>query len=164
MPQKSTVIGVAVLATIAAGLVYLAVDMRRASSQAMCQVCKRPLHERSRTVGLLGDKLDVFCCPACALASHRQTGQAVKITELTDFATDSKLDPAHAFVVRGSDVNLCTRHHPLVDDAKQSYAMEYDRCSPSVLAFANKEEAESFAREHGGEVEPFRDFAGALSR
>lgn len=164
MRKRSTVIGIGILGTIAAGLVYLAVSMQRASSREMCQVCRRPLHERSRTVGFLGDTQDVFCCPACALTSHQQTGQAVKITELTDFVTDSKLDPANAFLVRGSNVNLCTRHHPLVDDAKQSYAMEYDRCSPSVLAFATREEAESFARDHGGDVMPFREFAGALSR
>jgi nitrous oxide reductase accessory protein NosL len=54
------------------------------------------------------------------------------------------------------------REHRLVDVTKQSYAMEYDRCSPSFLAFAGQAAAEDFAREHGGTVLRFEELAAAL--
>jgi hypothetical protein len=164
MGQKSVVVGIAILVAIAASIVYLAISVERASSQEICWVCNRPLHERSRTVGLLGNSREVFCCPACALTAHRQTGKLVRILELTDYVKDSTLDPKNTFLVRGSDVNLCSHHHPLVDSAKQTYQVEYDRCSPSVLAFAAEQEAEAFAKEHGGTVLPFRDFEIALEK
>ena len=163
MRRQWTVAGIAILAVIAAGFVYLAVR-EQASSHEMCQICKRPVHERSRTAGFLGTERELFCCPACAFASHRQSGQAVRITELTDFATDTKLEPQRSFLVRGSDVNLCSHRHSLVDASRQSYTMEYDRCSPSVLAFANKGTAQAFAREHGGAVLSFGDFAATLEQ
>ena len=78
------------------------------------------------------------------------------MTEMSDYSTGAKLDPAKAYLVRGSDVNLCTRHeHAPVDADKHPAAMAFDRCLPGVLAFANRGEAQAFLSEHGGRlVEP----------
>ena len=37
----------------------------------------------------------------------------------------------------------------------------YDRCLPSLLAFASRSRAEAFAREHGGEVKTFAELEAA---
>ena len=162
MRRNSTVFGVAVLVAIAGALVYLAVSIQRASSEEVCGVCSRPLHGQSRAVGFVENRRETFCCPTCALTAHRQSGEPARITELTDYETDSPLDPAGAYLVRGSNVNQCMRDRRLVDATKQSYAMEYDRCSPSFIAFARKEAAEDFATRHGGTVLRFNEFAAAL--
>jgi len=56
------------------------------------------------------------------------------------------------------------RKHELIDPDKRVADVAYDRCAPSLLAFATEMEAASFAGEHGGEVLPFKDVASAFFR
>jgi nitrous oxide reductase accessory protein NosL len=42
-------------------------------------------------------------------------------------------------------------------DATRPADVQYDRCSPSLLAFAQRIEAVQFVREHGGQVLPFKE-------
>ena len=63
-----------------------------------------------------------------------------------------------------SDLNLCARAHVILDEAKRPHAAHFDRCSPSILAFATKEAAAAFAASHGGNVEPFNALAAAYSK
>ena len=112
----------------------------------------------------LGTAGSLFCCPACALTAHDQNGKAVRVVELTDYETNAALSPDRAYVVRGSDVNPCAQSDGPVGPDKQPTVVHFDRCSPSLLAFATGQSAASFAREHGGEVFSFSDFAAAYSR
>jgi hypothetical protein len=86
----------------------------------------------------------------------------VKILQFTDFESGRSLRPEETFLVRGSDVNLCTRREPLVDVSKHVFEEHYDRCSPSFLAFASRERAEAFARRNGGTVVPAARLAAEL--
>jgi hypothetical protein len=129
-----------------------------------CYACNRPVHAHSRTVAFSDGQRRVFCCPACALSRQEQAGKPVTITELTSFLTGKALSPDSAYVVKGSDVNMCERTRGLVDADKRPADLHYDRCSPSLLAFAQRDEAVEFTREHGGEVMPFRQAAAALSK
>ena len=135
-----------------------------ASAAQVCAVCRRPVQERTRTVGEIESRRDVFCCPACALTAHRQSGRQVHVLRFTDFDTGAKLAPERAFLVSDSDLNLCARAHVVLDDARQPHAAHFDRCSPSILAFATKEAAATFAASHGGKVEPFNALAAAYSK
>jgi hypothetical protein len=112
----------------------------------VCYVCQRPIHAHSKTVAEAGGRARLFCCPACALSQH------AKITELTSFATSAPLAPDNAWAVRGSDVNMCVRTQELIGTGKREADLRYDRCLPSILAFARRDEAARFASEHGGEV------------
>jgi nitrous oxide reductase accessory protein NosL len=47
---------------------------------------------------------------------------------------------------------------------KRASDVHYDRCSPSILAFAQRSDAAQFAREHGGEVLRFSELVSAFSR
>jgi len=137
------------------GLIYTAWQWREASRSDSCRVCQRHLHAGSQVVALQQGRKEAFCCPTCAVTLGRQAGEAVTVVELTDFETGTGITPDNAYVVRGSDVNLCRQHPMLTDSQKQPASMQFDRCSPSVLAFSSREAAEAFRQEHGGRLLPF---------
>ena len=129
-----------------------------------CYACKRPIHAHSKTVAFIGGRSRLFCCPACALSQHQQTGKPISVTQLTAFLTGKALSPDNAYVVKASDVNMCERTKEIVEDDKQSAGLHYDRCAPSLIAFAQRSDAVQFAREHGGEVMPFSQAAAAFDK
>ena len=88
----------------------------------------------------------------------------MRVTEVTAFLTGAKLSPNSAYVVKGSDVNMCAHTHELIGADKRPADIQYDRCAPSLLAFAQEREAIQFSRRHGGTVLPFRKAAAALAR
>lgn len=137
------------------GLIYTAWQWRDASRSESCGVCERHLHAGSQVVALQQGRKEAFCCPSCAVTLGSQAGQAVTVVELTDFETGSRIAPDEAYVVQGSDINLCQQHPMLTDSQKQPASMQFDRCSPSVLAFSSQQAAETFRREHGGRLLPF---------
>lgn len=153
-----------VMVAIVAGLGYIGYEAYRGPQGEQCYACHRPIHAHSRTVGLANGQARLFCCPACALSEHEQEGKPIRVTELTAFLTGAKLSPDDAFVVRGSEVNMCARTQELMGPDKRAANVHYDRCSPSMLAFGRRDEATQFAREHGGEVVPFKEIVTALSR
>ena len=131
---------------------------------AQCYACNRPIHAHSKTVALVDGLSKLFCCPACALSQHQQAGKPIKITQLTSFLTGNALSPDSAYVVKGSDVNMCERTKELLGADKQAADLHYDRCAPSLLAFAQRDEAVQFTREHGGKVMLFSQAAAVLSK
>ena len=149
---------------VASGIGYAAFHTYRRSQTEQCYACQRAIHAHSRTVAVIHGKPRVFCCPACALSEHEQEGKPVRVTELSAFPSGAKLSPNDAFLVRGSDVNLCVRTYELVGADKRPADLHYDRCSPSLVAFGKRSEARQFVREHGGEVLPFSEVASAFSR
>ena len=164
MKRKGAWFGAAVMLAIVLGLGYTAWRISRSSEPQVCQACSRPVHAHSRTVGLVGNRRELFCCPACALTAHDQDGRPVKIVELTDYETSSPLSPTQAYLVRGSDVNTCAQDHGPVGPDKQPTHVHFDRCSPSMLAFVSRDAAARFAGEHGGKVLSFSGLAAAYSR
>jgi hypothetical protein len=129
-----------------------------------CYACKRQVHAHSKTVAFIDGRSRVFCCPACALSQSQQMGKTITITRLTSFLTGKALSPDNAYIVRASDVNMCERTKELVDGDKRAADLRYDRCAPSLIAFAGRSDAVQFAREHGGEVMPFSQAAAAFAK
>ena len=164
MNRKGVWLGAAVMLAVLLGLGYAGWRIFRSSEPQVCQVCSRPIHAHSKTVGLVGDRREQFCCPACALATHEQSGRAVRIVELTDYETSSPLAPSQAYIVRGSDVNTCAQQHGPGGPDKQPTHVHFDRCSPSLLAFVGRDAAARFASEHGGDVLSFSELAASYSR
>ncbi len=146
--------GLVVLIALGAGLVYVAWHLTSSTSGTLCQVCQRPVHMETRTVALVGGEREVFCCPTCAVHAAQQVGKELEFVKFTDYATGWPVEPEDAYLVRGSDVNPCLAHEPemLTDMEKQPAAITFDRCAPSILAFATRETAEAFIKEHGGEL------------
>ncbi len=83
----------------------------------------------------------------------------VKVVELTDFESGFKVAPEDAYVVQGSNINLCMQQRMLMDSQKQSSSIGFDRCSPGILVFSNRRSAEGFQREHGGKLLHFQALA-----
>lgn len=153
--------GVMAALIVAVGLGYAAFQTYGGSQVEQCYACRRAIHANSRTVAIDSGRTRVFCCPACALSERAQEGKSVRITGLTSYLTGARLSPETAFVVKGSDVNPCAHARQLVDEEKRPADLRYDRCSPSIVAFAERGEAVGFAREHGGVVLPFRELASS---
>jgi hypothetical protein len=164
MTRKGTIFGVIVLLAVASALVYAGWTIWTSSSSQVCRVCSRPIHEMTRSVGLLNGKREVFCCPTCALTEHHQSGEKVKLVEVSDFNTRTPLAPADAIFVAGSDLNCCVENHVLVGQHEQISPMEFDRCSPSIFAFAQRKEAETFQKQHGGTILSFEELLSAYQR
>ena len=148
---------------IAAGLGYAAFRVYRTSQPEQCYACTRAIHAHMRTIAIVNGRTKVFCCPACTLSEHEQEGKPIRITELTAFLTGEKLSPAEAFIVKGSDVNMCAQKREVVDEEKWPADLHYDRCSPSMLAFKQRSEALAFVRQHGGQILPFTEIAAAYA-
>jgi hypothetical protein len=91
-------------------------------------------------------------------------GKTISITRLTAFLTGKPLSPDGAYVVKASDINMCERTKELIDADKRAADLRYDRCAPSLIAFAERSDAVQFAREHGGEVMPFSQAAAAFAK
>jgi hypothetical protein len=136
----------------------------RASAAEACDACQRPIHDRMRAVAVFEGKREAFCCPACALTAHRQTGRAVRMVRFTDFDTQAKIPPERAFLVRDSDVNMCVREHVMIDEEKHASGAQFDRCAPSIVAFGTRGAAERFVAAHGGRVVRFQELAAAFAK
>lgn len=141
---------------IAGVLGYTAYRYVKSRDRAVCPACVREIHPHSRTVAAAGGGTIQYCCPACALRQRSQSGNPLRIVELTNHPDGTPLEPADAAVVVGSDVNPCLSHEPAVGQDSQPMNLSFDRCEPSILAFATRDGAESFARVHGGRVMTFR--------
>ena len=154
---------IAIVAVVALGG-YAGWRAYQRTQPEQCYACQRLIHAHSRTVVTDKGRSRLFCCPACALSEQRQEGGAVRVTELTAFLSGAKLSPDSAYVVKGSDINMCTQAHDMVDADKHPAGLQYDRCAPSLLAFAQEREAIQFSREHGGTVLPFREVAASYAK
>lgn len=145
----------ALLAVLVGFTGYGAWRLFEARHPATCQVCRRAIHAGAKTVATVDGKREVFCCPACALAQARQSGARLRVLSLADFSSGKAIRPDEAWVVQGSDINPC--HAPEVRFTPDKHPLErhFDRCQPSLLAFASEEAARAFVREHGGAAMPF---------
>ncbi len=163
VPRKSVFAGIIAIFVLA-GLTYSGWRYVKQRSAQTCRACARPVHSHMKTVGIVDGKRSVYCCPACALSDHEQSGKPVQVVELTDYNTNRPLKPENSYVVRNSDVNPCLDHHPAVGEGGQPLEPHFDRCTPSVLAFQDEKSAAAFAGAHGGQVARFSDFASEFQR
>lgn len=133
----------------------------RSRADHACAACLRPVHAHSRTIAIAHGKEAAYCCPSCALSERIQTRARVQVTALTDHATGSPIAPEGAWLVRGSDVEMCTR--TTADPRPDKHPMEahYDRCSPGLVAFSSEPAATAFVRRHGGQIVRFSTVAAA---
>lgn len=155
MSRTKQVVGLVIVFSLALGLGYAGWRMTRSAGVEVCQACGREIHAKMRTVAFVGNKREVFCCPTCALSAGAQLHEPVRFDQLTDYETAHSLRPQDAFAVEGSDVIPCIRSHQMLNTDGQPVLMQFDRCSPSIISFANRAVAERFAADHGGTVDTF---------
>lgn len=140
--------GVVILALAAAGAYYYWPE-----PPAVCQICRRPMHRATSNLVTLDDGTEVeLCCPRCGL--HFQEGRTdVVSSRVTNFLTGERIAAQDATYVVGSSVHpCCSEDEILADRSGIEYERTWDRCLPSVIAFASEEDAGSFQAQHGGEI------------
>jgi hypothetical protein len=117
-----------------------------------CWVCRREVHSQVRAVLTLANGKSVTaCCPRCALHYEEEPGNRVKGIRVTDHATHRPLALQRSYLVEGSDETPCVHEHPpMMDDSRTPMQVCYDRCMPSLIAFATADGARAFMKEHGG--------------
>jgi hypothetical protein len=128
----------------------------------LCWVCQREITPNVRVTLFLQDGRRVHaCCPRCALHYGSESGPGVRRIEVSDYASNRTIDLRQAYIVEGSDEAPCLRHHPPVTDGSGApLHVCYDRCMPSLIAFASREAAAAFQAEHGGTLVPPGDVTG----
>lgn len=146
-----------VTAVILSGLVVAALALGgywllQRTAPDTCRICQRPIHAEARAVIEVDGRQEAVCCARCALTRKQQQHRPVRLLEVTDYVTRSPLRPEAAYYVEGSRIVLCQSHEPVLDESKHPYTRVFDRCVPSLYAFARREEAQAFARQNGGTV------------
>jgi hypothetical protein len=147
------ILSIVVLSAIGGGGFWLLQMMK----PSKCQICQRTIHAASRAVIEENGKQESVCCARCALTLANQRHRPIHLVEVADFSTSKPLAPKDAFFVEGSRIVLCESHEPLFDQTKRPEQRVFDRCEPSVYAFAQRSEAEAFAATNGGVVLSFAD-------
>ena len=155
--MRTTIAAITVLLVLG-GLGYLGWQMLDAPGDT-CAVCNRALHSESAVWAEVDGDRRHYCCAACALWAERQVGGEVEITEVSDYPSGAALNPAEAVFVVGSNVNHCLMQHSIfdpqrttLDQAKKTGSLEFDRCSPSILAFSSRSAAAQFAERESGRL------------
>ena len=145
----SFLLSVLVVTALAVGGYWL---IQRTEPKGKCSICQREIHAEARAIVDRDGKREPVCCARCAFTLARQQHKSVRLAEVTDYVTRRPLRPEAAYFVEGSNVILCETHEPLLDTSKQPHDRVFDRCVPSLYAFARREDAEAFAASNGGAV------------
>lgn len=143
------ILAAAVILALAVGLAYYFWP----AQEQLCPVCQRPIHRATSYYVTLGNGKTVeLCCPRCGLR-FQEDGGDVRSVKVTDYESGKQLDPDKAVYVEGSSVHpCCTQEEIMKDQAGMEYERTWDRCLPSVIAFASKEAARRFQTQNGGEL------------
>lgn len=158
MQRKFLIAGIVALAGIlalAGGAWYL-LHQQQAK---VCPLSGRPIQPKTRALVIIGGKDYETCCVRCAITEAQQTGKPLRIRKVADFENGKLIDPANAWFVESSDVNLCMRMSPAtLSPGRQTVHLRvFDRCAPSVLAFSSEKDARAFIAQHGGVLKRLED-------
>jgi DNA-directed RNA polymerase subunit RPC12/RpoP len=142
--------GVAALG-IVVWLVYLLISGRIAQGKPVCSICQRPLHP-AQVFFVVSEKKGErrACCPRCGLRFVIESNG--KPSKATDFSNGKLIDADAAIYLEGSDLMQCCASATMRADSGMICEMHYDRCLPSLVAFANLENARVYQQEYGGRL------------
>ena len=143
-------------------LVVTALSCSRAHQS--CPVCQR---ETCRgfafQITLANGKTLKTCCPRCGLEYLNDSKLRAQSLQATDFASGRWIDASQAVYVSGSDVSHCSMDEAHRDAYGCCYYKSFDRCEPSVLAFASKQEAADFIQQHHGRMIDYADLRDQIA-
>lgn len=119
----------------------------------VCEISGRPIHDNMHTVVEVDGKRMHACCPRCPLTLMAQLNEEARILSVRDFQTGETLAAEKAYFVSGSRIEVCTAPRMKIDDRGGVYVRAFDRCEPSLLAFAREKDARAFMAENGGTLQ-----------
>lgn len=157
-----TIIGLGVIC-LAALLGYFVWTGRIAGGKPVCEVCKRFIQtETSFRIVRPDGSMQVVCCPRCGLAAVIQSGG--RVLDAVDVTTKKRIGAAEAIYLEGSDIMQCCTNTGFRSNEGAYQKMAYDRCMPSLLAFARREDAETVRQKHGGTILSFEEAGKSVVR
>lgn len=139
----------------AAAALGLAAVLLRGGKGSECELCLRPVHEPTAFSVEVGGREVWACCARCGLSIHREGEGRTARAVATDFPTGRRVPAESCVYVEGSDLAPCCSPETIVVGAKVACGKCFDRCYPSVIAFADPKEALAYAKEHGGTIVSF---------
>lgn len=151
MTRRSVFVSGAAL-TLGVGTIAFLSSLVRRRDQHRCYACQREIHSSVKVVADLPVGTATFCCLACAISEQQQIHRQIRFLSVADFVSGRMVEPESAIYLAGSEVNMCHQAHQQPSAEHQPMPEAFDRCSPSILAFTNREAADSMRRQHGGEV------------
>lgn len=117
-----------------------------------CDLSGRPIHPHMLTIARVDGERVYTCCPRCPLTLALQEHKEVEFLDVTDHVTGKRLRASAAYFVEGSRVEVCSVPRLERDETRTPYFRLFDRCGPSVLAFAKEDQAREFLRREGGQL------------
>jgi hypothetical protein len=124
----------------------------------VCAVCQREeCKAMAFRVTMPFGKVET-CCARCGLR-YLHANSAASEVAATDFATGHWIDATKATYVSGSDARGCAMPATRRDAQGCCMYVAYDRCLPSVVAFADRAAAVEFQKQHGGDVQTFAELS-----
>jgi hypothetical protein len=162
MKAKPVLITLIALAALVCGalVVYRWVGPQR---PALCQVCDRVISKQTAFRVDTSSRAVRACCPACAMHYMLHHPDEVRKAWATDFNSGRAIPATSAYYDEGGDVQYCTRHKPPVERGTEGVSQRvYDRCLPTLVAFATRDEAEAYRQKHGGHVVTYDEALASL--
>ena len=157
-----TFVGLGVIC-LAALLGYFVWAGRIAGGKPVCEVCKRVIQTAtSFEIARPDGSLRAVCCPRCGLAAVIQNGGHA--LDAVDFTSKKRIRAPEALYLEGSDIMECCSTTGFRSDEGAYQEMDYDRCMPSLLAFARREDAEAVRQKHGGRIISFEEAGQSVAR
>jgi hypothetical protein len=117
-----------------------------------CQLSGRLIHPHMLTVVKIKGKTRYACCARCALTYEEQTGIHTEILQVSDYSSGRLIDAQKAYFVSGSHVEPDCVSAVGREEGRTPYVRMFDRCSPSLIAFISRDEAQAFVARNGGRV------------
>ncbi len=152
-----------VLLFIVAGLLIAGRWSLHEAAQESCGICQRHINPQAGVIAEVGTRRVHVCCAHCAITEGRQEHKPVRLIEVTDYTSGSKLDPSKAWYVDGSRVVACTHDMSQMNEMKQMDMTAFDRCSPGTFAFSSREAAESFMAKNGGVIHSLQEMLAGVN-
>jgi hypothetical protein len=132
--------------------------------EQVCPVCQREeCKAMAFRVTLANGKVIETCCPRCGLHYVEAMKEPARGYAATDFTTGRWIDATKATYVSDSDVKGCAMPSARRDAQGCCMYVAYDRCLPSLVAFADRSAALAFQKQHGGDVQTFAEVSAQKS-
>lgn len=129
-------------------IVVLAMITTAMSGKPQCSMCSKPINPR--TVGrieLADGKKYRICCPHCGIMMAmrlEKSGQSVAGVFVKDFNSGTEVPAKTAQYVLGSKLVIC--------------------CVPSIISFADIQNAQRFQQEYGGKLLDYMGVQSAIKK
>ncbi|HXH49685.1 MAG TPA: nitrous oxide reductase accessory protein NosL [Terriglobia bacterium] len=141
---------------LAIGAAWLIHRLETPKQPAVCEICGRGIMKQVEFQIETSHGTIYACCPGCALHHIINNPEEARKELATDFDSGRLIPARSAYYDMGGDVQYCTRHDPALHRMPSGVEMRvYDRCLPTLVAFASKDDAEAYRQQHGGRVVTF---------